>query len=108
MNKDVVRRMCTTPFVITTVGNADSSGDAAAGTAVTKYGYVLQTTQIVINDLGKEEVSGIQIYIPGETLSAVAKTSLISVRSYTKKRIIKCAQFDGPGSLPDLGVLYLP
>lgn len=108
MNKDVISRMCTTPFVITTVGNTDSAGDAAASTTVTKYGYVLETTQIVINALGTEEVSGVQIYVPGEVLSAVAKTSLITLRSYTKKRIIKCARFDGPGSVPDLGVLYLP
>lgn len=108
MNSDVIRRMCTTPFTMTPVGNANSAGDVVKGSATTFHGYVLETNQVVINELGKEEVSGIQIYIPGAILSSITKTSLISVRAYTKKRIIKMSQFDGPGSVPDLGVLYLP
>lgn len=108
MNEEVIRKMCTTPFTVLTVGNVDSAGDRAPGVESPYHGYVLESSQTVINDLGQEEVSGIQIYVPGNLLSQIAKTSLVSVRAYTKKRIIKMSQFDGPNSSPEVGVIYLP
>lgn len=83
-------------------------GDTVAGTPVTYYGYVYEHPEIIINSLGQEELSGMQIYLKGDDASAIALSSKITCLSVTNSRIIAKKVYRGRAAAAVIGMVYLP
>ncbi len=108
MNKRIIQSMMTTPFTVIKLAQADSMGDKEIISTQTKYGYVQETIQTIINNEGKEELSNLQIYITGEDGVAISPDSEITCLNHESQRIIKRAIYYNKDSQPDVAVLYLP
>ena len=108
MNKQVIKQLMTTPFIVYEKSKPDSMGDCTDLPEVTYKGYVQETMQEVINNEGREELSNLQIYIPGDIGINISPTAEITCLDHIKQRIIKRAIYYGKSSKPDVAVLYLP
>ncbi len=108
IRSEILESLFVTPVTIYPQGNPNSMGDTVEGTAVTYYGYVYENAVVVINAMGKEEVSNMQIYLKGDEAEAVSPTSLVTCLDATKQRIIARKVYRGRQAAQVIGMLYLP
>ncbi len=83
-------------------------GDTTDSAPVSYFGYVYYKSVVVINPMGKEEVSNMQIYLKGDEAEAIALTSLVSCLDVVKQRIIARNVYRGRQGAQVIGMLYLP
>jgi hypothetical protein len=108
IRSDILESLFVTPVTIYPQGNPDSMGDTVEGAAVNYLGYVYENAVVVINAMGKEELSNMQIYLKGDEAKAVALTSLVTCLDATKQRIIARKVYRGRQAAEVIGILYLP
>lgn len=108
VNKHVIKKMMTTPFTAYPQGKPDSMGDRVELAPISNKCYVHETMQMVINSQGQEELSNLQIYVPGELGVTIEPTAKISCLGHDKQRIIKRVVSYGRFSKPVIAVFYLP
>ena len=87
---------------------SDSMGDTTDGSSELYYGYVYVNTEMVLNNLGKEELSRMQIFLRGEDIDKIACTSLVTCRGVIKSRIVSLKTYSGRANSKVIGILYLP
>jgi len=87
---------------------SDSLGDTTDGPSELYYGYVYENTEKVLNNLGQEELSHMQIFLRGDDVDKIAATSLITCRGMIKSRIVSRKIYSGRADAKVIGVLYLP
>ncbi|MEG1543471.1 MAG: hypothetical protein RR382_02950 [Tannerellaceae bacterium] len=87
---------------------SDSMGDTTDGPSELYYGYVYENTETVLNNLGKEELSHMQIYLRGEDADKIAQTSLVTCRGVIQSRIVARKVYSGRANAKVIGILYLP
>lgn len=105
---DVIEALFVTPVVVYPQGSATSMGDTTDGTPATYHGYVYESAVVVINFMGQEELSNMQIYLTGDDAKAIALTSLVTCLDATKQRIIARKIYRGRQAATIIGILYLP
>lgn len=108
IRSDILETLFVTPVTVYTQGNTDSMGDTTEGASVTYYGYVYYKSVVVINSMGKEETSNMQIYLKGDEAEAIALTSLVTCLDATKQRIIARNVYRGRRGAQVIGIVYLP
>jgi hypothetical protein len=105
---EILESLFVTPVTIYPQGQTDSMGDTTEGTPITYLGYVYENAIAIINALGKEELSNMQIYLKGTEAGAIALTSLVTCLDVTKQRIIARKIYRGRRGSQVIGILYLP
>jgi hypothetical protein len=89
-------------------GGSNSLGDATSTTEIPFKCYKKEELKVVINSLGKEETSSVQLYLLGEQAQQITAADTITYDNVSKRRIIRREVFFGPLGKAVLGVLYLP
>ena len=105
---DVTEALFVTPVIVYPQGNANSMGDTTDSTPVTYHGYVYESAVIVINSMGQEELSNMQIYLTGNDAAAIALTALVTCLSAVKQRVVARKIYRGRQAATVIGILYLP
>lgn len=108
MHPGVYSAMMGTSVLVHPQSNADSLGDTTDALADLYYGYIYENTETVLNNLGQEELSHMQIYLRGEDASAINPASLVTCRDRIKSRIVARKIYDGRAGAKVIGILYLP
>lgn len=108
MNRHIQAKMFTTPVTIFITSNKDSAGDRTVISSYSVFGYVYDSMKLVTNELGEQEISKRQIYLPLDAISDIKTTYLVTCLDSTQQRIIGRNEYRGPRSITLMGVLYLP
>lgn len=104
----IASTMMTTPVIIYPQGQIDSLGESVESPPVTYYGYVYEGIERIVNDVGEEVLSNMQIYLRGDEAAQIDIHSEVSCLDVVKSRIISRKVFRGRGGAKVIGVLYLP
>lgn len=105
---DICDSLMCTPLTVYPQGASDSLGDTTEAASVTYNGYVYENIEKVLNNLGQEELSNMQIYLRGDDADAIATTSLVSCLDVVKSRILARKIYRGREAAKVIGILYLP
>lgn len=108
INPKIKSMMFTTPVTVFSVGRKDSAGDRLEQESFTTYGYIYDEMKMVTNQLGEQELSTRQIYLPEDSIVRIEGTSLITCLDSEKARIIQREEYRGRDSQTLIGVIYLP
>lgn len=108
INPQVIAKCMSTPFSVLIQKNADSMGDRPPDVTNNYLCFFKESNEMVINNLGVEELSGAQLYVTGTVITGIPNTSLITCKDRIKKRIIRKDSWDLPGGATGLAVIYLP
>ena len=108
MNSRISDTMFSTPVSVHVTGEPDSAGDRSISAPFTIFGYVYDETKVVTNELGQQEVSNRQIYLPRAAINRIKISDRISCLDNVQVRIIKRTGFRGKRNEMVIGVLYLP
>lgn len=108
MHPGVFNALMGTSVLVYPQSNTDSMGDTTDTPADLYFGYIYENTETVLNNLGQEELSHMQIYLRGEDASAINPTSLVTCRDRLRSRIVARKIYDGRAGAKVIGILYLP
>lgn len=108
MRPDIFKKMCTTPLVEHTQEVTDSFSDSQEGLQKSYLCYFYEGGTRVLNSLGQEELSNVQLFLRGEDIVQVQESSKITCKHLVQQRIITKKIYYGPGEIPVIGVIYLP
>lgn len=105
---DIYKSLFVFPIKEHTKQAADSLGETLPGPVLEYKGYYYEGFERVLNTLGQEELSHMQIYLRGEDAVQIQLSSTISCGSVQEQRIVSKKVYYGRDGSPVIGVLYLP
>lgn len=108
ISKDIYEALFVSDVIVTAPNASDSLGDTTTQEPITYKGYLYEHNEKVLNALGQEVLSGMQIYLRGEDVQAIDIHSKISCDQVKNSPILARAVYRGKKGSRVIGVLYLP
>lgn len=108
IRKDIYDGLFVTPFTEHVQGKPDSLGDTDPGENIEYRCFLVESFEKVLNELGAETLSGMQLYVRGEDAIKIHNDSKFTCGAAVKQSLIAKKTFRGREGAPVIGVLYLP
>lgn len=108
INPSIYTALFVTPAYIHTQGEASALGDTEDDTTYVVNCYAYEHRTKVLNELGQEVISGLQLYMKGDDIIQIDMHSKVTCATAVRTEILARETFRGRDGAQVIGVLYLP